>query len=142
MHRFDFLSGAPKTFIFQKDSNKTNLGGIFTIIFLLIILVIIYSYLYEYFSNPKYNISYYYHEEFYDDDKLDEIFNDTNLYPELEYNLEIYRESVRKSILILNQKNDGEYEEIDVEKTQKNQAVISIKFQILQKTLSKKSSKN
>ena len=121
MHRFDFISGAPKTFIFQRDSNKTNLGGILTIIFLFIIFVIINSYLYEYFANPKYKVSYYYHVEFYDDDKLDEIFDDTKLYPELEYNLEIYPESLRKSIAILIENNDGYLEELDLKKKYKKQ---------------------
>jgi len=68
MNKFDFISGAPKTFIFQKDSNKNNLGGIFTFlfcIFCIIILAIIYYYLYEYFENPKYKVSYSYEDEFF-----------------------------------------------------------------------------
>ena len=51
MHRFDFISGAPKTFIFQKDSNKTNLGGLLTLIFIIIIILMINSYLYGYIAN-------------------------------------------------------------------------------------------
>ena len=54
MHKFDLISGAPKTFIFERSSNKTNLGGFFTIIFLVIIIMIMNGYLYEYFANPKY----------------------------------------------------------------------------------------
>ena len=132
MHRFDFLSGAPKTFIFQKDSNKTNLGGIFTIIFLLVIFVIIYSYLYEYFANPKYNVSYYYHEEYYDDDERDEKFNDTNLYPELEYNLQIYPEYIRKSLLLATMKEDGKFHELEPKKTYKKQ-VSKLNFYVFYK---------
>ena len=65
MKRFDFISGAPKTFIFQKNTNKTNLGGIFTIFFIVMIFLIIFSYLYEYFANDKYKVSYIYDEIFY-----------------------------------------------------------------------------
>ena len=136
MHRFDFLSGAPKTFIFQKDSNKTNLGGIFTIIFLLVIFVIIYSYLYEYFANPKYNVSYYYHEEYYDDDERDEKFNDTNLYPELEYNLQIYPEYIRKSLLLATMKEDGKFHVLEPKKTYKKQ-VSKLNFYVFYKCSNK-----
>ena len=87
MKKLDFISGAPKTFIFQQDSNKTNLGGILTILFILAMLIIMYSYIYEYFANDKYNVSYYYNEKFYKDEELDKIYNDENLYPELTYAL-------------------------------------------------------
>ena len=45
MKKLDFISGAPKTFIFQQDSNKTNLGGLLTILFIIAMLIIIYSYI-------------------------------------------------------------------------------------------------
>ena len=32
MNKLDFLSGAPKTLIFEKNSNKTNFGGVWTLI--------------------------------------------------------------------------------------------------------------
>ena len=37
MNKLDFLSGAPKTLIFEKSSNKTNFGGVLTIIYLIIL---------------------------------------------------------------------------------------------------------
>jgi len=87
MKKLDFISGAPKTFIFQQDSNKTNLGGILTVLFILAMLIIMYSYIYEYFANDKYNVSYYYNEVFYKDEDLDEIYNNEKLYPKLNYSL-------------------------------------------------------
>ena len=60
MKAIDFISGAPKTFIFQQGSNKTNLGGILTVLFILAIIVIIFAYLYEYIANEKYVVSYYF----------------------------------------------------------------------------------
>jgi len=85
MKKLDFISGAPKTFIFQQDSNKTNLGGILTILFILAMLIIMYSYIYEYFANDKYNVSYYYNEVYYEDEKLDEIYSNEDLFPKLDY---------------------------------------------------------
>jgi hypothetical protein len=87
MKKLDFISGAPKTFIFQQDSNKTNLGGILTILFIIAMLIIIYSYIYEYFANDKYKVSYYYNEVYYEDEELNEIYNNEKLYPELDYTL-------------------------------------------------------
>ena len=87
MKKLDFISGAPKTFIFQQDSNKTNLGGILTILFIIAMLIIIYSYIYEYFANDKYNVSYYCNGVHYKDEDLNEIYSNDNLYPELEYGL-------------------------------------------------------
>ena len=87
MKKLDFISGAPKTFIFQQDSNKTNLGGILTVLFIIAMLIIIYSYIYECFANDKYNVSYYYNKVFYEDEELDEIYDNNDLYPELTYKL-------------------------------------------------------
>lgn len=106
MHRFDFISGAPKTFIFQQDSNKTNLGGLLTLIFILIMILIIHSYLYEYFANEKYNITYSYNEIFYEDGKLDEIYDDEKLYPKLNFSLDLYG-NIKKNIKIFTLDRDG-----------------------------------
>ena len=76
-----------KTFIFQKDSNKNNLGGIFTFLFFIIILAIIFYYLYEYFANPKYQVSYTYEDEYFKD--VDKMYNNTSLYPNLNFNITI-----------------------------------------------------
>ena len=60
MHKFDFLSGAPKTLIFERKSNKTNLGGVLTLIYLIIVLLIILGYIYDYSMTQLYTISYSY----------------------------------------------------------------------------------
>ena len=100
MHKFDLISGAPKTFIFERSSNKTNLGGFFTIIFLVIIIMIMNGYLYEYFANPKYRYSYAYDDKYYPDDKLDEILSNTTIYPELTFHFELDHENISKNIKI------------------------------------------
>ena len=115
MKKLDFISGAPKTFIFQQDSNKTNLGGLLTILFILAMLIIIYSYLYEYFANDKYNVSYYYNEVYYENEELDDIYNNEKLYPELTYLL--FSNQNEKNLIILDS-NDKEihYGEVRKEK--------------------------
>ena len=118
MKKLDFISGAPKTFIFEQDSNKTNLGGILTVLFIIAMLIIIYSYLYEYFANAKYNVSYYYNGIFYEDEELDKIYDNNDLYPELTYNLYLEgdNEEKLKNLVIL----DTEDIEIPLGKERKN----------------------
>ena len=58
MHGFDFLSNAPTNFIFEKNSNKTNLGGVFTLIYLIIVILITIAYMYDYSANSKYTVLY------------------------------------------------------------------------------------
>ena len=60
MHGFDFISDSPRTLIFQKSSNKTNLGGILTFIYLIIVILIVGAYILDYYLNEKYEYSYFY----------------------------------------------------------------------------------
>ena len=64
MNKLDFLSGAPKTLIFEKSSNKSNFGGVLTILYLIILLVIIIIYIVNYPINPKYSVLYTYERQF------------------------------------------------------------------------------
>ena len=108
MKKFDFISVAPKTFIFQKDSNKTYVGGLLTIIFFFIVLVIVYSYIYEYIANPKYKVSFTYDDKFYREEELNVVYNDTRLYPELNYSITIEPEIIinNGNIKIITSNND------------------------------------
>ena len=58
MRQLDFLSDSPKTFIFQKSSNKTTFGGSLTLIYIFIVFLIAFTYIYNYYVNDKYTISY------------------------------------------------------------------------------------
>ena len=58
MNKLDFLSGSPNTLIFEKNSNKTNFGGVLTMIYLIILLIIIITYMVDYAVNPKYSFMY------------------------------------------------------------------------------------
>ena len=77
MNFFDFISDSPRTYIFQKSSNKTNLGGVLTLIYLIILALIIFLYLYDFFKNyfGKYEVSYFYNQfrdETYKDEQKEE----------------------------------------------------------------------
>ena len=48
MNILDFIIDSPRTYIFQKKTNKTNLGGVLTFIYLIILLLIIIAYIYDY----------------------------------------------------------------------------------------------
>ena len=91
MHKFDLISGAPKTFIFERKSNKTNLGGFFTIVFIVIIIMIMNGYLYEFFANPKFRFTYAYDDFYYQDEELEQVYNNRTLYPELTFHFELKR---------------------------------------------------
>ena len=54
MHSFDFFSESPNIFIFQKEYNKTNFGGILFSLFTIIMFLISLAYIYDYVINEKY----------------------------------------------------------------------------------------
>lgn len=57
MRKFDIISPSPQTFIFQKESNKTNLGGLLSIIYFISFLLICLTYGSIFFLNDKYEIT-------------------------------------------------------------------------------------
>jgi len=110
MHRLDFLSGAPKTFIFEKSSNKTNLGGVFTLIYLIIVLIISLAYILDYEANPKYEAQFS-SEHFFNNDEEYMINKRKNkkLNPELSFSFGLDSETINESEFIIIQgfKNDS-----------------------------------
>ena len=56
MRKIDFLSQSPKNFIFQKESNKNTIGGIFTFLLILIFLIIFFYYRVKYAFSNQYDI--------------------------------------------------------------------------------------
>ena len=90
MHKFDFLSGAPKTLIFQKDSNKTNMGGILTLIYLILALLIIITYIYEFFTSNKYTITYTYDYQTHEEEEfIKKRYYNESLNPKLNFSFKI-----------------------------------------------------
>ena len=128
MYKFDFISEAPKTFIFQNSSNKNNFGGLLTFIFCFIIIAVIYYYLYEYFANSKYKVSYTYDDEYFSD--IEKMYSNKNLYPDLTFNISIEPSIIQKSIKIIN----NEDEEIPIGYNYSNQ-VSELNLEILYKCI-------
>ena len=92
MHKFDFLSGAPKTLIFERKSNKTNLGGVLTLIYLIIVLLIILGYIYDYSMTQLYTISYSYdYQVHYDEDYMIERYKNESLNPKINFTFQIFK---------------------------------------------------
>ena len=54
MHFLDFLSSSPKLFILQKETAKTNFGGILFCLYIIIMLSISLAYIINYEVNDKY----------------------------------------------------------------------------------------
>ena len=102
MQKLDFLSGAPKTFIFEKSSNKTNLGGVFTLIYLIIVLIISLAYIVDYEANPKYEAQSH-SEHFFNNDEEYMINKRKNkkLNPELSFSFGLDSETINESEFII-----------------------------------------
>ena len=90
MNKLDFLSGSPNTLIFEKNSNKTNFGGVLTMIYLIILLIIIITYMVDYAVNPKYSFMYTYEHQFKtDNESINNRYNNKDLNPKITFNLKM-----------------------------------------------------
>ena len=54
MHCLDYISDKPKFYIFKKETNKTNLGGLLFLLYIIIMLLISSAYIADYIINDKY----------------------------------------------------------------------------------------
>ena len=117
MHSLDFISKSPHLFIFQKSSNKTNLGGVLFFIYVVACLTIFLYFLLDYTKNNKYNILYTY---IYNDtlvkDNEDMLKNDT-LNPEINgyfflYNNTKTKEYLNKNFMLVNHREKKASHEI------------------------------
>ena len=76
LHRLDFFSNSPKNFIFQNTSNKTNLGGVLTLIYIILFIGIIAYYIIDYKLKEDYSVEYSYYEEVLDNEQISKRYND------------------------------------------------------------------
>ena len=110
MNKLDFLSGAPKTFIFERNSNKTNLGGVFTLIYLIIIVLIIFAYIYSFEVNIKYSLLYSYEHEYnYNNKNVEEKLKDERFNPEITYNIRMNTKINDSNFFILPDLGSNDY---------------------------------
>ena len=70
MISFDFLSSPPHNFIFQRRANRTNFGGVLSLLYLVVFLIISSFYLVKYFNEDNYTIQYLYHEKFIPEEEI------------------------------------------------------------------------
>ena len=95
MNKFDFLSGAPKTLIFEMTSNKTNLGGVLTLIYLIIVLLIIMGYIYDFSKSQLYTTTYSYDYQFNDDiEFMNSRYENQSLNPKLNFTFDIFNDNL------------------------------------------------
>ena len=88
MYKLDFLSKAPNNFIFEKESNKTNLGGVITLIYLIIIIIITIVYICDYSINDKYSVLYNSENIFKSANESKQArYNDEKLNPKITFNI-------------------------------------------------------
>ena len=105
MRNIDFLSEYPRAYIFEKDINKTNFGGVLFLIYSIIMLIISISYILDFALNDKFEIEYLsiYNQTFAEDIK--ELDKDPDLNPTLEFKFLIPNESMYKNFRIVLIKN-------------------------------------
>ena len=91
LHRLDFFSNSPKNFIFQNTSNKTNFGGVLTLIYIIFFLCIIFYYIIDYILKEEYSVEYSHYEEsveLLDEDETSKYYYNEKLNPYLEFNFQ------------------------------------------------------
>lgn len=93
LHAIDFLSDQPKNFIFQKTSNKTNLGGILSLVYLIVFLIIAISYLVFYFIKDNYSIEYLQHEKIISKEEHKKYLYDPKYNPKFNFNFYLFEEN-------------------------------------------------
>ena len=93
MNILDFISDSPKAYIFHKSSNKTNLGGIFTVLNFMILIFITAVYIIDFYQIENYEFSHFYKkfsEEIEEQDLKKKYSKDINI--NREFGIEIFDE--------------------------------------------------
>ena len=86
MNFFDLISDSPKLFIFQKEANKTNFGGVLFMIYIITMLLISLAYILDYALNDKYtyeSVTSYNHTD--DKEEIKKMNDDIKLNPYIDF---------------------------------------------------------
>lgn len=91
MRKLDILSSAPQNFIFRNNSNKTNFGGVLSLIYLIIVLIIGAYFLVFYFLKDNYSIEYLYFQDssMLNEQKWNDKKNDPRYNPTFHFNVSL-----------------------------------------------------
>jgi hypothetical protein len=81
LHKLDFLSPSPKSFTFQQNSNKTNLGGVLSLIYLLVFIILFIYYISIFIMDDNYSIEYTFYEKILQREERNKKMNDERYNP-------------------------------------------------------------
>ena len=109
MNPIDLISNSPRAYIFQKISNKTNLGGFLTLIYFIFLISLFVIYFYDYSVYEKYEYHDFY--KFFESNKqIMEKKEDPEYNPPINFSFEVQNKkgitlTENFGILILNPSN-------------------------------------
>ena len=90
LHKLDFLSDSPQVFIFQQNSNKTNLGGILSLIYLIVFLILALYYISIYILEDNYSVQYLFYEQMRTRNEEEKMLNDERYNPLFDINIKLF----------------------------------------------------
>ena len=98
LNGLDFLSNAPKNFIFRNTSNKTNFGGVLFLLYIFIVILIALFYLTYFFIEEDYSVEYTHNLEVTSEDKDELKLKDDRYNPYFDFEFLFYYEKNGKKI--------------------------------------------
>ena len=112
LNRLDFLSNAPKNFIFRNTSNKTNFGGVLFLLYIFIVVLIIIFYLCKFYTDEDYSVEYTYYHKILNAEEEEIMLNTTRYNPFFDFKFQFYFEkndkkySLPDDFVLINMTND------------------------------------
>ena len=91
MNPIDLISNSPKVYIFQKISNKKNLGGLLTLIYFIFLILLFVIYFYDYSVYEKYEYHDFY-KFFESNEQIMTKKKDPEYNPPTNFSFEVYNE--------------------------------------------------
>ena len=105
MRKLDFISKSPNFYIFKGSANKTNLGGVLSLVYIIIIVLLAIVYFYDYFKNEKYAFNYTLVQEKYNSTRMNDEQIQSKLNTELNFMVFLGKDYVDKYPDISNNTN-------------------------------------
>ena len=100
MKKLDFISSSPQLSIFRESSNKNNLGGVLFLFFIIIFILLAIAYISDFAINARYNFTYTYMKETYDESGTKEANNQRydNLYKDIEFKFNLAKDYANRPL--------------------------------------------